>query len=363
VSGALLLTLVAPALAWAQPPALPPAYEEVVERYARGDHEGAIAALDALGDGRLRNAVGALAMLAQRARVCAPCDAALAWQRTPVTTALMLHTDRAIRARDEGTSPRLHESLALEIAVQLKDDPERRAFAHRWFAAMAGLAEIENRWTDAVAWAEHGRDTFPGSGELLLVLGSIHETLGADASPRASEAIMDATARQTQANLSRYHEARDHLEQARRAFKAAVAANPTLYEATLRLGRVAGRLGETAEARGALEDVLSREPPREVAYLARLFVGRLEEDAGRFDEAARSYELAVTLEPNGQSARLALSHARLRLGDGAAARRQVEAALRPAGHRLTPDSFWLYPWGPSIGAEDRLEALRREASS
>ena len=34
-----------------------------------------------------------------------------------------------------------------------------------------------------------------------------------------------------------------------------------------------------------------------------------------------------------------------------------------AGRRTEPDWYWLYPWGPSVGAEDRLEALRREASS
>jgi hypothetical protein len=87
------------------------------------------------------------------------------------------------------------------------------------------------------------------------------------------------------------------------------------------------------------------------------------EDDGRLDEAARSYEAALLLEPQAQSARLALSHVRLRLGDAAAARREMEATVRGAERRRKPDPFWLYPWGPSVGVEDRLASLRREASS
>jgi Tfp pilus assembly protein PilF len=134
-------------------------------------------------------------------------------------------------------------------------------------------------------------------------------------------------------------------------------------EARLRLGRVAARLGDTAMARSTLEEVLAREPPAETAFLAHLFLGRLDENAGRLPEAVRSYEAALALDTRSQSARLALSHVHLRLGDAALARAEVETALSDVGRRPELDWYWLYPWGPSVGAEDRLEALRREASS
>jgi hypothetical protein len=40
----------------------------------------------------------------------------------------------------------------------------------------------------------------------------------------------------------------------------------------------------------------------------------------------------------------------------------MEATVRDAGRRRKPDAFWPYPWGPSVGVEERLERLRREAS-
>jgi cytochrome c-type biogenesis protein CcmH/NrfG len=108
--------------------------------------------------------------------------------------------------------------------------------------------------------------------------------------------------------------------------------------------------------------VLARSSARDTVFLAHLFLGRINEDAGRLDDAARAYEAALALHPRCQSARLALSHLLWRRGDAAGARREVEAALQPAGEGQHRDPFWQYPWGTGVGAEERLEALRREVS-
>jgi tetratricopeptide (TPR) repeat protein len=279
----------------------------------------------------------------------------------------MLHSDCAQRARLEGTSPGLHESVAAEIARMLRDDSAQRAFARRWYGVMAGLAAGENRWVDALDWAERGLRDFPDSAELLLATGAIEEVQALQdargAPPPAQEQLTDSNVRRDRSELLQRSEVQGHLEKAQRALRAAVAADPSLSEARLRLGRLAWRLGKGAEARSALEEVLTRDHTRGEAFLAHLFLGRVHEDAGRLDEAARSYEAALALESNTQSARLALSHLRLRRGDAPTARAEAEKALRAAGARLRPDPFWLYPWGPSVGVEDRLEALRREARS
>ena len=156
---------------------------------------------------------------------------------------------------------------------------------------------------------------------------------------------------------------REHFESAQRALRAALAVDGSVPELRLRLGRVAWRLGDAAEAQSALLDVLARKPDGATAFLAHLFLGRLHEDAGRLDDAAASYEAALALDPRSQSARLALSHVRLRRGDAAGARAEVEKTVGSAGRRPRPDALWLYPWGPSVGVEDRLEALRGEAAS
>jgi tetratricopeptide (TPR) repeat protein len=122
-------------------------------------------------------------------------------------------------------------------------------------------------------------------------------------------------------------------------------------------------MGDAAEARAELDAALARSKEPRTSYLALLFLGRLEEDAGDFQEAAVRYEAAVAIGPDHQSGRLALSHARLRLGDPAAARREVEQALESAGRRKERDPLWLYPWGPAVGVAERLEAMKREAST
>ena len=351
-------------LAGAPAEALSPAYEAVVRRYASGDREGAITDMSAWPEWRMRDEVMALTALWRSARPCTACPASNAWQRTPVRAALMLHSDCAQDARRDGRPPRLQEAVALEIARVLTDDPPNRAFARRWYEAMAGLAQGENRWGDALDWAERGLRDFPDSAEMLLVLGSIEETVGAQAAPRdTDEPLADLDTRRSRSELLHRREVLDHLEKADRALRAAVAADSTLLEARLRLGRVAWRLGTTAEARSALEEVLSREPDTSTAFLAHLFLGRIDEDAGRLDDAARSYGAALVRVPHAQSARLALSHARLRGGDAPGARAEVEKTIAAAGRRPQPDPLWLYPWGPSVGVEERLEALRREASS
>ena len=335
-----LVVLLAPAGLAAQSGVLSPAYESVVRRYAAGDRQGAVANLADWPEGRLRDEFTALRALVQASLACpGGCGAANVWQRIPIEAALMLHSDAAQEVRGEGRLPRLHESAAVEIARLMKQDPSRRTFARRWYEAMAGLAQGENRWGEALEWAERGLEDYPDSAGMHLVLGSIEETLGARLGFRA------------------------HLERAERALRSAVAADPSLVEARLRLGRVCWRLGETTEARSFLQDVLDRKPERETALLAHLFLGRLDEDAGRLDEATQAYEAALDLDPSAQAARIALSHVRLRRGDTASARAEAETALGFSGYRLRQDPFWLYPWGPSVGVEERLEALRREASS
>ena len=54
---------------------------------------------------------------------------------------------------------------------------------------------------------------------------------------------------------------------------------------------------------------------------------------------------------------------RLELGDPAAARREVEQMLESAGRRKERDPLWLYPWGPAVGVDERLAAMKLEAST
>lgn len=359
--------LAASSVASAQPSeVLSPIYEAVVRRYASGDREGAVAELGAWPDSRVRREVPILNHDWQRSSFSGAMSLSL-WRNIPVRAALMLHTDCAVRARADGKPPRLHETAAWSIVRTLKEHPAHRAFSRRWYEAFAELAQADYRWGNALDWAERGLEDFPGSAELLLVTGSIEEMQAVQAvqaaPPLSPQAFLDPGTRRGVSELLQRREVQRHLETARRALRAAVAADRSLAEAHLRLGRVAWRLGEAAEARAALQAALAHSSQGRTAFLAHLFLGRVDEDSGRLHEAAASYEASVALDPRCQSARLALSHVRLRLGDAAAARLGVEDTLKSAGQRPERDPLWLYPWGPAVGVDDRLEALRREAST
>lgn len=154
-----------------------------------------------------------------------------------------------------------------------------------------------------------------------------------------------------------------HLERAREAARAAVAAAPDRHDAGLRLGRIAWKLGDRIESRAVLERVLARGVEGAARYLAHLFLGRVYEDENRLEDAARAYGAAAAVEARHQTARVALSHVRLLQGDASVARQELESAIRPAGFQRPTDPYWVYPWGASAEAEARLAALRREASS
>jgi hypothetical protein len=353
-------------LASAQPSVVLSPYPIVVRRYASGDREGAVVEMGGWPDSRIRQEVPILDRDGRKP--LSPADALRpeVWREMPARAALMLHTDCALRARHDGKPPGLHETAAWSIAHMLKDNPAHRAVARRWYEAFAEAAQAEYRLVDALDWAQRGLEDFPDSGDLLLVVGSIEELLAVQAAqgtpPPAQEAFAASNIRRDRSELVQRRAVREHLEKARRAFRAALAADPTLPAAHLRLGRVAWKLGDTADARAELQAALAGGSGSRT-FLARLFLGRVDEDAGLLAEAAASYEAAVAIDARCQSARLALSHVRLRQGDEASARREVEEALRPASWRLRPDPFWIYPLGPSLGVEERLEALRREASS
>jgi tetratricopeptide (TPR) repeat protein len=354
-----LLAVLSPAPAGSQ--GLSPAYETVVGRYVAGDRAGAVAELGTWSEERLREETVALDALCRTAQACSLCPAAAEWRRI-ARAALMLQSDCAQQARRGGKPAHAMESATADIARMLATDPTLRAFAARWYEATAGLAQGENRWDEALGWAEAGVRAFPQSPELLLAHGSIEETVAVQAALPSTEPALVADSSQRRANRQRQQDALFQLERARDAFLAAIAAAPGLPEARLRLGRVEWRLGRAPEARAALEGLLSTQRAGPTAFLGHLFLGRVHEEAGRQDEALACYESALALHPRAQSALVARSHLRLRRGDAAGARRDAETAVAAGGHRLTEDPYWLYPWGAAVGAEERLEALRREAS-
>jgi tetratricopeptide (TPR) repeat protein len=342
---------------------LSPSYRSLVLRYEAGEHHAAVTELLDWNHRRLREAARALDRLHEAARLCREeeaCPQRLEWLALPVRAALLLHTDTALRQRSTGRPPLLHETAAAELASLMSDDPALRAFAERWWVAMTALALAEGRADDASYWAERGVREYPRSSHLLVLLANSEEIRAGRVTPARGATPGQIVAAETAAE----GEARGRCESARVLLRRATAMDPALAEAHLHLGRVAWRLGEPAEALAELETALSVAGTGPTAFLAELFLGRIQEEAGRPDDARRRYAAAIAIKPDCQSARIALALLLHGQGDSAGARREIEHALGDAGRRTT-DPLWIYdhPLRSWLdGAHERLDALRREAS-
>ncbi len=360
-----ILTLLI-AAAGSTEPSLP--YPALVLQYASGERHVAVAALCKWPDHRVEDEIGAVkesfrecASEAGDARAGGPaCDPETVLPGLSLPAALMLHTDAARVA----AFPEVHDDASLALAELLARLPSLSGFSERWFSMRARLARSENEWQQATAWAERGVASFPRSAPLWLLLGSIRETLGTQAaSSRSDKTLFAADPLAARSRLTRRGRPRTHLARAERALRAALRLDPALAEARLRLARIAWWRGDLAAARTELRPLLLAGPKDDRAtFLAHLFLGRIQEDSGEPREALASYQAAMALDPECQSARIARSFVLRRLGDSAAARAELDTALGRARTRVRPDPYWLYLAPAADAAARDLAALRREAT-
>jgi tetratricopeptide (TPR) repeat protein len=211
---------------------------------------------------------------------------------------------------------------------------------------MALLWQHKACFEDALIEARAGLELFPRDGLLQLTAGCVLEERAILFAPREKDDGPGDVAK-------------EWLKDAQRDFTDAVANDPDLILARVRLGRVLWRLGQADASRQTLEAALPRAREPDHRYLAHLFLGRLHEDAQRRDEAVAAYRQAVLVYPQAQSAAVALAHALQLAGRADEARQALAEGV--ADLRRLRDPYSDYLAGNTEGA-DRLEAaLHREA--
>ncbi len=319
-----------------------------MERYAGGDRSGASRLLADLDRRRLpaeaRDYGGRLLLVSDDNRRVGLLKAAV-----------LLHTDAALARRAAGDPSGTDQQLELALLYaglvdSFPGDAGLQAFARRWYLAVAldrhRYLEVEG----AAALLQYGLRRFPADAEMHLALGSLEETLA------TWPVLRDPSAGRPPASV-----VNDHLREAEKEYRAALALDGGLEEARLRRGRVLLLLGQSAEAQAEVAEILrgSRDPA--LRYLGLLFQGLLLERASEFTDAVRSYREAAALFPEAQAARMALGHALDHLGDLAASRAELRRAVvdgAPLFER--PDPWATYPYGQSARAESLLAALEGE---
>ena len=98
----------------------------------------------------------------------------------------------------------------------------------------------------------------------------------------------------------------------------------------------------------------------DLLYLANLFIGREQKRSGALDAALASYRAALEVDPRGQAAYIATSHALRMSGRSTAAADVLERGLATRRLELTRDSWWRYPQARLGHALELLTRMSKE---
>jgi tetratricopeptide (TPR) repeat protein len=263
----------------------PTTYREIVDSYSRREFTAAVEAVRALAPAALPEQVKRFLAEGRNAPV--------------LRAALMVHTEALLPPRTgpprmPGQDYLAHVNArntlktAVEKAAKSADD---RAFLEAWYLLVIADAQGSLRLPWAKTLAESARRELGEYPDLLLAIGALNElawTAGREEDMRLG--------------LS------GDLKEAESAYRGALKANPSLVEASVRLGRVLTLKGDLDGAVRTLSAIGPQTAEGGFLYLARLFEGAALEGKGDLARAAESYRAAMNVMPVSQSARLALAH-------------------------------------------------------
>jgi tetratricopeptide (TPR) repeat protein len=334
-------------------PAQEASLAEVAERYRRGYRDTALEEIDSwTAEWTQREVVNLL-----RRR---PFDPPLAF------AAALLELHRHLLDASRGpVDSRHHLAAAAQLvpaAAGAPECPRCADVAPRMFLLLALALQGSLDIQGAHEAARAGLRLFGDDPELLTVLGITLEAgpgmrrYDLPPGPRrgSSEPEPTYSVEGTGARGERRSLPAGSLADAEAAFRHALAVDPGMGEARLRLGRVRLLRGRASEAAADLQQVAREDGSLRRRYLAHLFEARACEKREDIDGAARAYQAAVAVEPEGQSAWIGLGRALDLLGRRPEAEEAFARALR--SRRDRGDPWWSY----TRGDLDRLGTLVTE---
>jgi tetratricopeptide (TPR) repeat protein len=248
----------------------------------------------------------------------------------------------------------IHWDYARMLLDSVRPSPSSDRMVRRWYHAIAAYFAGRYLLAQSLTHLERAQQLFPGDPALLLDRGCLHETFAA---PRVQTVVQMTTLpygrRITVAGASA------NLRDAERYFRRALASNPDMTEARVRLARVLSLRDRPERARTELQGAITRTSDSLLLYYSHLFLADAEQALGRVDAAREAYERASALYPRAQSPHLGLSDLARRRGDRSAALQAIEQVLSlPADEHERDDPWWDYHEGTGRHADALLAELR-----
>ena len=249
-----------------------------------------------------------------------------------------------------------HWQFAMDMLEALPAAPRRDPIVALWFRAIGAHFARERNYADALQHFTRARRMVPDAAEVLFGEACLQESLG---SPRNQEYVR-ITVLPNGSKFLEVEDAQTHFRRAESLLRRALAVDPGLIEARLRLGRVLGQQGRYEDALRELALVVAAPPDRALGYYAQLFIGDTTHALGRLDEAQAAYQVAIELYPHTQAARIGLGAASRAAGDRTAA---LAAILPTLNERVdsrdgTDDPWWNYYDGDAANLTALMERLQ-----
>ena len=172
-----------------------------------------------------------------------------------LTVALVAHTDAAFALLESSDFARSRQQIvrAQSYAEKIQSKNRAQPLVRQWWPVAIGYMHAERNYVGAARMIERARALSGDTPELLLAAGVTNEliAMGSTGRPHAGAPQLGS------------------FEQAETAFKSALAADPSLLEARLRLARVRTLRGDSAASARMLAEFQTPDD-RLFSYLARI---------------------------------------------------------------------------------------------
>jgi tetratricopeptide (TPR) repeat protein len=276
------------------------------------------------------------------------------WNPAMLRAAAMLHSDLALEAFGRRNIPEFEFQIGIADGwLALADDrkSEPGSLRSRWNVTVARLLLASGK--TGVAEEHLGRVSprIPGDAAILLAYGTIRET-------QASRLVADAGGSKLQEPSMAVKPRDAALDVAAAQFEKALAVDPTMVEAKLRLAHVHILKRDDPGAEPLLTGILAGQPAPAMKYLASLMLGGIRERRGQFEAAGRTYVEAIQAVPDGQCGYIALAQLMNRLNQPSDAATVIERMFARGSANSAADPWWTYPMGLDLTMDAKFEEYR-----